>query len=172
MTREYFQRVYGTVEKVTLPDRCTADFIAMAITRAESICRREKVKAVARHERVGIFVTELRRALIRHNSGSRNKTQYKSNVTRKELWFDIGVPDTNRRLQGVDMDTLVRVCNEARKIAGNPSYADQVEDSFVTLDSCVMGANINLRSALTINAEADKILESLRQTLVEENCNA
>jgi hypothetical protein len=144
-----------------LHDRLVSILVG-AIKESERICRREKVRAVSRHERVGVFVTTLRRDL----------NSYKEPFYVKDLWDDIGVLRPNAisyRREGFDMAKLISCVDEANRIvASSESYSEQVEDSLLELNSCLTGVNITLKSMLTINSEADKIITSLRQALVEE----
>ena len=68
-------------------ERQTVDAIALSILSARAIFRRERVKATNRFERVGIFVTCLRRDL--------RDSWLRENLSNKGVWFDVGELSTH-----------------------------------------------------------------------------
>ncbi len=69
--------------------------IAGAMNHARNVCRREKIKAVDRIERAGIFVTELRRQLGSVPIETKRQHMLIDGMCNRTQWVDVGQFDAN-----------------------------------------------------------------------------
>lgn len=140
-----------------------ANVIHTAITHTHGVVNREHVKA-DRNERVGQFLTSLRRELtyIRNGSGlcESDFLQIQQSLLRREVWYDVGQLNTD--ITGVGffsysfLKSLVDAANRSRHSVDGS--VREIQGDLDGLESILRGANLAVSDAQTVNREAEVVI--------------
>ena len=152
--------------------------LSYSIIESRSVCTRECVKATERAERVGIFVTTLRRVLGTRMTRPTVSKWLMENLCNKGIWYDVGElsMDFMRYVQTGSspfIDVGPRVIKEwviaahiqARWADENP--LTRAEQDLDALRSSLGSFDLHHQRADRILKEADQLAESLADVLTE-----
>lgn len=136
-----------------------------AMHHAERVCKREHIKA-DRFERVNQFITSIRRELggyVTIKDALVNIEELKAALSRKEIWYDIGV--LNKSFTGVGQfsKSYIQPIVERAKALNNSIYsaAEQIAGDLEDLESTLSGMSCAIEEAQRINSEGDLVTNSL-----------
>lgn len=148
-------------------DKTMSQLIAKSIRHAESVSRREHIKA-DRIERVNHFITDLRRELsylgATNGVDEIQKTNLINGMCRKGIWYDVGHL-TNLSMmyfQGMNAHDLIRWVNMARTSQLTTKIDEaHIHDDLEDLQRTLGGFDAIIDEVRSINDESEVVAASL-----------
>lgn len=145
--------------------------IAFATSQSRNAARREHIKA-DRIERVNLFVTDLRRAIIGNSLSKPAKDFFVSALCQKEVWHDIAVVGATPKLGQrstyygyssslkLTQEVLENWCLQARNMIPEKPEID-IQTELNELKQQMISVNSLIKVAEKINADAEPIVNGL-----------
>jgi hypothetical protein len=146
-------------------DRAIAGAIGKAMRHAERVSKREHIMA-DRVERVNQFIVSLRRELgYLTTTASINVSDVSNTLTRKEVWYDIGVLNLSfgsAYSLKFSRDQIQRWLDEAQKMRNSTDAARyEIEGDLEELERGLTGALVAVEDAKKINQESEVVASQL-----------
>jgi hypothetical protein len=140
-------------------DALIAKALGTAIRHAERVSKREHIMA-DRVERVNQFITSLRRELSYIDKISADAALTASDLTRKDIWYDIGVLNITFPMYGVKFskDSVQRWLDLAKKQGHTTDAARyEIETDMEELERGLTGCLSAIEDAKRINQETEAV---------------
>lgn len=147
-------------------DDCMISLLRLSIKQAYKVSNRENQKAL-RHERVGQFVTILRRhAVCKLSHIPRDMSNSIINaITNKSNWFDIGEPAVQTNFQvSIIKENIERWLTRAK------NHVDDVDNQFKSVDALLIEVDEELnqiRHMMPTVSAASQRAEKAHKELIE-----
>lgn len=144
-------------------DSMIANALGKAMRHAERVSKREHIMA-DRVERVNQFITSLRRELSSIDRHSTDAALTASDLTRKDIWYDIGMLNISFPMYGVKFskDTAQRWLDLAKKTNNTTDAARyEIESDLEELERGLTGALSAIEDAKRVNQESEAVASGL-----------
>ena len=138
--------------------------IAEAVRNTNKVCEREHVKITSRHERVGEFVTQLRRSL-----GHKTTPTFVGQITERRYWYDAGVLDPTQNfhaslnMTAINSEMLRGWCYLAS--GKEQSLADEIDGDLIQLKADLNFFHLKNDEADRLNQQAENVADALLKVI-------